>query len=30
VPVKYIGLGEKIEDLQVFDRANFVNALFGE
>ncbi len=30
VPVKYIGLGEKIEDLQVFDRAAFVNALFGE
>jgi len=30
VPVKYIGLGEKIEDLQVFDRENFVNALFGE
>jgi fused signal recognition particle receptor len=27
VPVKYIGLGEKIEDLQVFDRAGFVNAL---
>ncbi len=30
VPVKYIGLGEKIEDLQVFDKADFVNALFGE
>lgn len=30
VPVKYIGLGEKIEDLQVFDRADFVHALFGE
>ncbi|MCH2449270.1 MAG: signal recognition particle-docking protein FtsY [Gracilimonas sp.] len=30
VPVKYIGLGEKIEDLQVFARADFVNALFGE
>lgn len=30
VPVKYIGLGEKIEDLQVFDRADFVRALFGE
>jgi fused signal recognition particle receptor len=28
VPVKYIGVGEKIEDLQVFDRADFVNALF--
>ncbi len=30
VPVKYIGLGEGIDDLQVFDRENFVNALFGE
>ncbi len=30
VPVKYIGLGEKIEDLQVFDKKAFVNALFGE
>lgn len=30
VPVKYIGLGEKIDDLQVFDRSSFVNALFGQ
>lgn len=30
VPVKYIGLGEQIEDLQVFDRRSFVDALFGE
>lgn len=30
VPVKYIGVGEQIEDLQVFDRAEFVKALFGE
>ncbi|MEX0772628.1 MAG: signal recognition particle-docking protein FtsY [Balneolales bacterium] len=29
VPVKYIGVGEKIHQLQVFDRINFVNALFG-
>lgn len=29
VPVKYIGVGEKIEDLQIFDRTAFVNALFG-
>lgn len=29
VPVKYIGVGEQIEDLQVFDRVSFVNALFG-
>lgn len=30
VPVKYIGLGEGIEDLQVFDKKAFVYALFGE
>jgi fused signal recognition particle receptor len=29
VPVKYIGVGERIEDLQVFDRQRFVSALFG-
>ena len=28
VPVKYIGVGEGIDDLQVFDRAAFVQALF--
>lgn len=30
IPVKYIGLGEKMEDLQVFRRAAFVDSLFGE
>jgi fused signal recognition particle receptor len=30
VPVKYIGIGEKLEDLQPFDRHEFVDALFGE
>lgn len=30
VPVKYIGVGEELEDLQVFDRELFVNSLFGE
>lgn len=30
IPVKYIGVGEQIEDLQVFERENFVKALFGE
>ena len=30
VPVKYIGVGEGIDDLQVFDRKGFVEALFGE
>ncbi len=29
IPVKYIGVGEGIEDLQVFDRSAFVDALFG-
>lgn len=29
IPVKYIGVGEKIDDLQVFDRRSFVDALFG-
>lgn len=28
IPVKYIGIGEKIDDLQKFDADNFVNALF--
>ena len=29
IPVKYIGVGETIDDLQVFDRRRFVDALFG-
>ena len=29
IPVKYIGLGEGIEDLQVFRRREFVDSLFG-
>lgn len=28
-PVKYIGVGEQIDDLQKFDPASFVDALFG-
>ncbi|MBC5687663.1 signal recognition particle-docking protein FtsY [Mediterraneibacter sp. NSJ-55] len=28
IPVKYIGVGERIEDLQKFDADEFVNALF--
>lgn len=28
IPVKYIGVGEKVEDLQKFDSDSFVNALF--
>ena len=30
VPVKYIGIGEKIEDLQRFDSGEFVDALFSD
>lgn len=30
VPVKYIGIGEKMEDLQVFNRKAFVDSLFAE
>ena len=28
IPVKYIGVGETIDDLQKFDSDDFVNALF--
>jgi fused signal recognition particle receptor len=28
IPLKYIGIGEKIEDLQKFDATQFVEALF--
>ncbi len=29
IPVRYIGVGEKIDDLQIFDPSVFVEALFG-
>ncbi|MCX6275991.1 MAG: signal recognition particle-docking protein FtsY [Bacteroidetes bacterium] len=29
IPVKYIGVGEKMEDLQVFNKTEFVDSLFG-
>jgi fused signal recognition particle receptor len=29
VPIKYLGVGEGIEDLQVFDKQAFVESLFG-
>lgn len=29
VPVKYIGLGEQVEDLQLFNRKEFVDSLFA-
>jgi fused signal recognition particle receptor len=28
IPVRYIGLGEKMEDLQPFNRVEFVDSLF--
>ena len=28
IPVKYIGVGEKMEDFQLFDKKEFVNSLF--
>jgi fused signal recognition particle receptor len=30
IPVKYIGVGEKMEDLQLFDRKIFVDSLFSD
>ncbi|KGL49275.1 signal recognition particle-docking protein FtsY [Porphyromonas cangingivalis] len=30
IPVKYIGLGEKMTDLQLFNKVEFVNSLFGD
>jgi fused signal recognition particle receptor len=29
IPVKYIGVGERMEDLQVFNKAEFVDSLFN-
>jgi signal recognition particle-docking protein ftsY len=29
IPVRYIGVGEGIDQLQVFDRKEFVDSLFG-
>lgn len=28
IPVKYIGVGESLEDLQVFDKFEFVDSFF--
>jgi fused signal recognition particle receptor len=30
IPIKYIGVGEKLDQLQVFNRHEFVDSLFGE
>ncbi len=29
VPVKYIGVGEQVDDLRIFDRHHYVSALYG-
>jgi fused signal recognition particle receptor len=29
IPVRFIGVGEGIEDLQVFDKDEFVESFFG-
>lgn len=29
MPVKYIGLGEGVDDLQLFDKHQFVDSLFN-
>ncbi|MBN2213968.1 MAG: signal recognition particle-docking protein FtsY [Bacteroidales bacterium] len=29
IPVKYIGIGEKLEDLQIFNKSEFVDSLFN-
>ncbi len=30
IPVKYIGIGEQMEDLQIFNKVEFVDSLFGK
>ena len=30
IPVKYIGVGEQMEDLESFDREEFINTIFGD
>lgn len=30
IPIRFIGVGESIDDLQPFDAKKFVSALFGE
>ena len=30
IPVKYVGVGEGIDDLQPFDAAEFADGIFGE
>lgn len=30
IPVKFIGVGEQIDDLQMFDASSFAEAMIGE
>ena len=30
IPIKYIGVGEKLEDIQIFNKNHFVKSLFSE
>jgi fused signal recognition particle receptor len=30
IPIKYIGIGEKMDDIAPFDARSFVDAIFGE
>ena len=30
LPVRFVGTGEKIEDLEIFDRAGFIEGLLGQ
>ena len=30
IPVRYIGIGEGVDQLRIFDRREFINALFGD
>ena len=30
IPVKYIGIGEGLEDLQIFNKTEFVDSLFSK
>jgi fused signal recognition particle receptor len=30
IPVKYVGVGEKIDDIEIFDPETFVDALVAE
>ena len=30
IPIKFIGVGEKIDDIQIFDKVDFVDSIFDE